>query len=114
VYRHLFRKDYGYTQVWESEFREIKSSEDWEIVNAVICGSDFTSATINSYQPSKKARYFLRHYTMAKGSADPSKDPKFIALKSEYDKLIKDNQAIELTLTYDFEDDLTSKNRAFL
>lgn len=103
VYRHLFRYAYGYTQVWQEEYREILLSEDRDVAQAIIRAADFSDDTINSYQPSDKVRHFLRHYTLAKGSADPSKDPKFLALKSKYDKLIKQDQFIELTLTYDFE-----------
>lgn len=109
VYRHLFRKAYGYTQIWETEYREIRLSEDWEVAQAIISASDFTAETIDSHQPSERVRSFLRHYTMAKSSADPSKDPKFLALKSKYDKLIKEDQSIELTLTYDFDEEYTNK-----
>ena len=103
VYRHLFRKKWGYTQVWETEFREIIGSEDRELALEIIRAADFKTQNIESYILSDRLKRFLRHYTLTNGSADPSKDPDFMALKTEYDQLIKEDQFIELTLTYDFE-----------
>ncbi|WP_168207913.1 hypothetical protein [Spirosoma sp. KCTC 42546] len=69
----------------------------------LIHNADFSADTIDSYQPTEKIRHFLCHYTLAKGSDGPSKHPRFLFLKSEYDRLIKKDQFIELTLTYDFD-----------
>lgn len=103
VYRHLFRKRWQWTQVWETEFRQIMSSEYREIALEIIHGADFKKETLDKYDLTDHLKRFFIHYTVARGSADPSKDEQFMAMKDEYDKLIKEDQFIELTLTYDFE-----------
>jgi hypothetical protein len=45
----------------------------------------------------------MRHYTVQRGSIDTKSDTHYIDLKNKYDKLIKDDQFMDLTLTYDFE-----------
>ena len=103
VYRHTLRYDFGYTQVWENEYRSL-SDEDRITAQKIIHQANFTQEAIDSYNPNEIVRHFLRHYTLIRNSADPSKNPKFLALKSKYDKLIKADQFIELTLTYDFNE----------
>lgn len=101
IYRHLFRYNLGYTKIWEKEYRSL-STIDKELAHEIIEKNIFTDEEINKYKPNKKVRNFLRHYTISRGSIDRN-DTEYKKLKSKFDKLIKKDQFIDLTLTYDFE-----------
>lgn len=48
------------------------------------------------------------HYTIHRGSIY-EEDPEYPELKAKYDKMILEDQFIDLTLTYDFEQDEAPK-----
>ncbi|MBK8654550.1 MAG: hypothetical protein IPN20_11725 [Haliscomenobacter sp.] len=101
VYRHLFRYNLGYTKIWEEEYRSLAAS-DREMAHKIIEKNVFADEEINKYKPNIKVRNFLRHYTIKRGSIERN-DTEYKKLKSKFDKLIKEDQFIDLTLTYDFE-----------
>lgn len=103
VYRHLFRYKLGYTEIWEQEYRSL-SPEDKFLAHQIIEKNVFTEEEVKKYSPSEEVAIFLRHYTIPRGSIDKS-DAEYRKLKQQYDKLIKEDLFIDLTLTYDFESD---------
>jgi hypothetical protein len=56
---------------------------------------------------------FLRHYKIPRGSIERN-DNEYKKLKSKFDKLIKDDQFINLTLTYDFDSNKARKSQKAL
>jgi hypothetical protein len=103
VYRHLFRYKLNYTEIWRSEYYGL-SDDDKATAHIIIENNVYTEEAINKYFPSETVKNFLRHYTIPRGSID-TQDKDYINLKSKYDKLIKEDQFINLTLTYDFENE---------
>lgn len=104
IYRHLFRHKLGYTQIWEAEYKEILASErDKKVAHLIIEQNDFSDAKIIEHKPSDRVLHFLRHYVAINRRDIQNDDEQYRSLKSEFDKLIKDDQFIELTLTYDYE-----------
>lgn len=101
VYRHLFKYDLGYTKIWEKEYRSL-STADRELAHKIIEKNVFRDEEMNKHKPNKKVYNFLRHYTIPRGSIE-NNDIEYKKLKSKFDKLIKEDQFIDLTLTYDFE-----------
>jgi len=101
VYRHLFRYKLGYTEIWEQEYRSL-SPEDKFLAHQIIEKNVFTEEDVKKYSLSEEVAVFLRHYTIPRGSIDKS-DAEYRKLKQQYDKLIKEDLFIDLTLTYDFE-----------
>lgn len=101
VYRHLFSYKLGYTSIWRQEYRSLSIAEK-ELACKIIEKNLFTDEEINKHNPSKKVRNFLRHYTIARGNIERN-DTEYKKLKAKFDKLIKEDQFIDLTLTYDFE-----------
>lgn len=108
IYRHLFRFDLNYTQVWENEYRSL-SDIDRKTAQAIIESNDFTENNIEQNTPSPQVKHFLRHYTVSRDDIVQS-DGEYQKLKTKFDKLIKEDQFINLTLTYDFEEDTAIKS----
>ncbi|MCP1383680.1 hypothetical protein [Runella salmonicolor] len=106
VYRYDFRDDdkIGYTPVWKNEYQDLKTNypEEWELAKKIIHDSKFTEEIIGDTPLTPRVKHFLRHYTIPRGSIERS-DTAYQKLKAKYDKLIKEDQFIDLTLTYDFE-----------
>jgi len=107
VYRHLFRYNLGYTTIWEEEYRAL-SAKNREIAHKIIEGNIFTKDEIEKFAPSKIVLNFLRHYTVNRKDIE-EKDDDYRKLKLKFDKLIKEDQFIDLTLTYDFENERARK-----
>ena len=108
VYRHLFEFKLGYTEIWRDEFKNFLTEEEREEAKSLIKHSDFKN--IEDLTSNSKIRHFLRHYTIQRGNVDMN-DPELFKLKRKYDNLIKDDQFIELTLTYDFEEETPAKKK---
>lgn len=100
VYRKLFR-DEGYTSVWLEEFRKLKDV-DLDTAKKIINTNNFSAQAQAEFSPSRTVQEFLRHYLVPRSVVD-RRDARHEELKTEYDRLIKDNQFIDLTLTYDFD-----------
>jgi hypothetical protein len=112
VYRHLFR-DEGYTEVWKNEFQTLSDS-DREVAEKIIHKGDFSSIGVDEFNPTTAVRNFLRHYTVPRSVVD-KRDEKHLEIKAEFDRLIKEDQLINLTLTHDFERPYaSSKKRNFV
>lgn len=104
IYRHLFSHKLGYTQVWEEEYATVLESEtDRTVAHKIIEENDFSDATINLYNASSRVRHFLRHYAAINRRHIHKDDEEYRGLKSKFDQLIKEDQFIELTLTYDYD-----------
>ncbi|MEP7170283.1 MAG: hypothetical protein ABI855_13005, partial [Bacteroidota bacterium] len=99
VYRFLFEKNLKYTPIWKAEYNSLTTAERID-AQQIIIGNDFTN--ISSKTSSLRVQNFLRHYTIPRGSID-SNDSEYQKLKRQFDKMIKNNQHHNLTLTYDFE-----------
>lgn len=112
VYRHLFKYELGYTKIWEKEYRSLSTTEQ-ELAHEIIEKNIFTEEEISRYKPDKKVRNFLRHYTIPRGSIEKN-DVEYIKLKSKFDKMIKEDLFIDLTLTYDFENPKPRRNSSTL
>lgn len=107
VYRHPFRYDLGYTVIWENEYRAL-SENDRKTAHRIIERSDFSNESIEKENPSETVRHFLRHYDIMRHKLD-IRDVNYEKTKAKFDTLIKSDQFIELTLTYDFETPIKHK-----
>jgi hypothetical protein len=114
IYRYVFRDDdkLGYTPIWKKEYRELTKfyPKDWDVAREIIHTNKFTDDVLTNAAISERVRHFLRHYTISRGSIERD-DTEYRKLKAKYDKLIKEDQFIDLTLTYDFEGKKTRKSR---
>ncbi len=106
VYRSVFEKEMGYTGIWKEEYRAIRETELWDETKQILENSDFSNIQEITTNPIIKE--FLRHYSINRSTLK-NEDPNYKKLKNEYDKLIKSDQFINLTLTYDFESEEISK-----
>ena len=102
VYRSVFEKELGYTDIWKKEYNAIKQSSAWEEAKAIIETSNFTDIVNKTANPA--IREFLRHYQIQRSTLK-NEDKEYKSLKKQFDKLIKSDRFIDLTLTYDFEED---------
>jgi hypothetical protein len=100
VYRSVFENKLGYTQIWRNEYNLIRKTKNWDEARDIILSNDFTDLELKTSNPS--ILQFLRHYKVQRGTISKI-DDEYKLLKRQYDKLIKNNQFIDLTLTYDFE-----------
>ena len=100
VYRSVFEIKLGYTDIWKQEYRSIKESGNWEEAKAIIETSEFSN--IDEKTTNLAIRQFLRHYQIQRSTLK-NEDTEYNALKKQFDKLIKTDRFIDLTLTYDFE-----------
>jgi len=100
VYRKLFEVDLGLTKKWQELFRSL--TED-ELVEAkfVIDSSDFTNLEEKTANP--KILQLLSHYTISRSDVKES-DSEYVSIMKKFDHLINNDQFIDLTLTYDYED----------
>jgi hypothetical protein len=110
IYRSLFRSKLGYTSIWKDEFRNLLNDEEREQAKQIIYTNDFS--TVENITDNPKIIHFLRHYQIPRGSVS-HEDLEFKQLKKQYDKLIKEDRFIDLTLTYDFESDMPVKRQTY-
>lgn len=110
VYRSVFEKTLGYTTIWKNEYHAIRSSGNWQEAKEILESNDFTN--IDERTTNFAIRQFLRHYQIQRSTLK-NEDKQYKALKRQYDKLIKSDRFIDLTLTYDFEDSSPKKARKF-
>lgn len=100
VYRYLFSQTLEYTSIWREEFYNVLDETEREEAKRIIEINDFS--LLEDKTENARIRHFLRHYTIQRGNIT-SEDAEYKELKKKYDKLIKDEQFLDLTLTYDFE-----------
>nr|MBI1230952.1 hypothetical protein [Cytophagales bacterium] len=102
VYRSVFEKKLGYTDIWKKEYKSIRQSNEWEEAKAIIETNTFTDIDEKTTNPA--IREFLRHYQIQRSTLK-NEDEEYKTLKRQFDKLIKSDRFIDLTLTYDFEEE---------
>jgi hypothetical protein len=137
IYRHLFRYNFKYTPIWETEYRNL-SEFDQKLAQNIIKKNIFTPEELANHELSDVVKHFLRHYTIYRGSIEkedgqyrkfrmqfdgliknepftdlltaeplPKEDVHYKKLKTKFDTLIKEDPFIDLTLTYDFENEVS-------
>ncbi|WP_299289360.1 hypothetical protein [uncultured Mucilaginibacter sp.] len=100
IYRHLFQNNLGYTAIWRDEFYNFLNATEQAEARKIIEKSEFSN--LDNLTSNGNIKHFLRHYTIQRGQIN-QEDKEYIELKRKYDKFIKTEQYIDLTLTYDFE-----------
>lgn len=99
IYRKRF-EEVGLTQQWREQFHNIPESQK-EMVIEVIEKNDFANLSLDAFQPS--IAKFLWHYTVGRNDV-PSDRDELVAIKAKYDRMIRQDQFVDLTLTYDFDE----------
>jgi hypothetical protein len=99
LFRSYFEK-LGLTHQWRILFSSLSDDERNEIL-PIIHSNNF-DALDDSFTP--KVKGLLAHYQLKKKTVEQRiAQPTVQKLKREFNKLIKEDKFIELTLTYDFE-----------
>jgi hypothetical protein len=99
LFRSYF-EELGLTQQWRILFYSLDESEKSEIL-PLIESNNFSAA---NHLENPKLRALLSHYLIVRKSPDQRiKNSTIQKIKKDFNKLIKDDRFIELTLTYDFE-----------
>jgi len=108
----LFRSYFqaiGLTYQWRVLFNSLNEDERVEAFE-IIHKNEFGDI---GHSISPKIAALLEHYTIKKKNADQKvRSATIQKLKRQFDKLIKEDQFIELTLTYDFEKRQSAKQLA--
>jgi len=102
IYRKVF-EDLGYTQEWKRVFNSL-SEKELAAAKNIIEKNNFKDLEKKTKIP--KIRYLLQHYLITRDDVK-SDDKYLIRVREKYDKLIKSDKFVDLTLTYDFETDYT-------
>lgn len=102
VYRSVFEKKLGYTDIWKAEYDKIRKSVYWEETRGILEKNDFSKLEEKTENP--LVLEFLRHYQIQRSTLK-NEDKEYKTLKKQYDELIKSDRFIDLTLTYDFEEE---------
>lgn len=99
VYRKLFEVDLGLTAKWQELFRSLTPDELVE-AKFVIDTNNFTNLEQKTANP--KILQLLEHYTITRADVKES-DSEYLSIKNKFDHLINNDQFIDLTLTYDYD-----------
>jgi len=107
IYRYFFEEN-GFTAAWREIYASLDENERF-FAEGIIRSNDFSDYQERTDNP--KILSLLKHYTIKKESmGDLSlRDMEYQATKNEFDRLIETDQAVNLTLTYDFESDIAGK-----
>lgn len=107
MYRYFFEGN-GFTNAWREIYNSLDEGERI-VAEEIIRSNDFTNYQEKIENP--KILFFLKHYTIKKESiGDLSlKDVQYESTKNEFNKLIKTDRAVNLTITYDFEAEIARK-----
>lgn len=101
IYRKLFDEDLGLTNKWKELYKFIKEDETlWTETKAILEINDFSN--LKEKTNSQIILDFLEYYTIKREDVKKS-DSEYVQLKMKFDHLIKSDQFIDLTLTYDYE-----------
>ncbi|MCC4213576.1 hypothetical protein [Leeuwenhoekiella parthenopeia] len=101
IYRKLFEEELELTPKWKSVFNAIKSDEKlWEEVKPILESSEFSN--IENLTNNPILLNFFEFYKIKREDVKQS-DKEYKKLKKKFDHLIKSDQFIDLTLTYDYE-----------
>lgn len=109
IYRYFF-EGLGMTNEWREIYYSLTDNEK-EIAFKLIESNDFSD--YQSKTDNKKILELLKHYTIKRDHIKDIKemDIDFKETKNYFDKLIKEDQFKELTLTYDFEAEVAKTKR---
>lgn len=107
IYRYYF-EGAGFTKAWRNTYN-LLDLEERAVAEEIIRSNDFRdyeNKTTNS-----KILSLLKHYTIKKEKAEQIqlKDIQYKATKKEFERLIKTDISINLTITYDFEAEIARK-----
>lgn len=104
IYRYFFEGN-GFTKAWRNTYNMLEM-EERTIAEEIIRSNDFRYYESKTDNP--KILSLLRHYTVKKDQVGEIelKDIQFKATKRKFDKLIKNDISLNLTITYDFEDEV--------
>jgi len=101
IYRKLFEEELQLTPKWKTVFNAIKSDEKlWEVAKIILEKSDFSN--VESETNNQVLLNFFEFYKIKREDVKKS-DNEYKKLKKKFDHLIKSDQFIDLTLTYDYE-----------
>ena len=99
IYRKLFEVDLGLTKLWKDHFAALTEKETLK-AKKIIEGNDFKN--LEKKTKNKKLLRVLEHYTITRDDVKNS-DKDYNKIKQRFNKLVKSDRFIELTLTYDHE-----------
>ena len=99
IYRKLF-EEIGYTEEWKRAFGNLTERER-NRAKQIIKLNDFKD--IGKKTRNKKIRRLLTHYTISRNDVK-REDTEREKIKEKYDRLIRDDMFVDLTLTYDHEE----------
>lgn len=100
IYRSLFQQKLEYTSIWRNEFYNYLSPDEQAEARKIIETNEFNN--LDDVTDNDRIKHFMRHYTIQRGQITQD-DLEYKDLKRKYDKLIKNDQFLDLTLTYDYE-----------
>jgi len=101
IYRKLFEEELELTPKWNSVFNAIKSDEKlWEEARPILESSEFSN--IENLTTNPILLNFFEFYKIKREDVKKS-DNEYSKLKKKFNHLIKSDQFIDLTLTYDYE-----------
>lgn len=108
VYRYFFESN-GQTESWRTIYHSL-NSEEREIACKIIRDNNFT--TYYEKTDNDKIMSLLQHYRIRRENYIDldQKDYNYQEIKKQFDKLVKEEPFIDLTLTYDFEDEVMAKS----
>jgi len=108
IYRNFFLEN-GFTDAWRTAYSFLERDERL-IAEEIIRSNDFRNYHEKTENPGILA--LLRHYTIKKRDVGKFqlKDIQFISEKKMFEKLIKQDVSVNLTITYDFEDEIAKEN----
>jgi hypothetical protein len=108
IYRYFFER-IGMTNQWRELYYSLNDNER-EIASRIIETSDFTN--YHDRTANEKVLELLKHYTIKKEEINETKvkDADYESTKKHFDKLIKEDQFKDLTITYDFETEVSNMN----
>jgi len=106
VYRKLFDEDLGLTGKWREIFHSLNKSELLK-AKEIIISNDFTG--INRKTRSKRIQKLLEFYNITRDDVKKS-DSNYLSLKEKFNHLIQNDKFLNLTLTYDNDENTTKNN----
>lgn len=102
IYRKLFEVDLGLTGKWKQLYQSIKKDDKlWAETKIILENCDFTN--LSNKTKNKNVLNLLEYYTISREDVNNS-DKEYLKLKKKFDHLIKSDQFMDLTLTYDYEE----------
>ena len=106
MYRDIYEKS-GLIEVWKQQFSDLTQDELAHVL-PIIYKSEFFDLKLNDFND--KLSTFLSHYQPIDTQTDiyKSKDS-YSKVRQKYNKLIKDDVFLDMTLTYDFDNSSLEK-----